>query len=137
MLPPELKPESFNAYHPEAKKLITGYIAALQPLPLSFVPSLLREVIEYDFKFPAERRALERELSNLESLSGAGHGDQQKDWFHDFAQITLSRELLQFDWVNSRISGRRINWMRFVRQRPTMPTVCAPPCRRNRLRFRG
>jgi hypothetical protein len=100
MLPPELKPESFNAYHPEAKPLITGYIPALQPLPLSFVPSLLREVIDYDFKFPAERRALERELNNLESLSTVDHRDQQKDWFRGFAQITLSHELEKFDWVN-------------------------------------
>jgi hypothetical protein len=100
MLPPELKSESFNAYHPEARKLITGYIASLQPLPLSFVPNLLREVIEYDFKFPAERRALERELGNLESLSAASSTEQRKDWFQGFSQIALSPQLEQFDWVN-------------------------------------
>ncbi len=69
MLPSDLKPEQFIGYPPEARKLVTGNVAALQRLPLSFLPSLLREVIEYDFKFPAERRALEKELANLNSFS--------------------------------------------------------------------
>ena len=48
-------------------------MGALQRLPLTFVPSLLREVIDYDFKFPPERKAIEKELANLNSLS-AGPG---------------------------------------------------------------
>ena len=52
MLPRDLKPELFSGYPPEAKKLVTNYIAALQHLPLSFLPSMLREAIEYDYKFP-------------------------------------------------------------------------------------
>jgi hypothetical protein len=97
MLPSELKPEQFNGYAPEARKLVTGYVAALQRLPLSFLPSLLREVIEYDFKFPAERRALEKELANLNSLTP----EQIKDWLQGFAQIRLSSQLENSDWVNA------------------------------------
>jgi len=97
MLPADLKPEQFNGYPPEARKLVTGHVAALQQLPLSFLPSLLREVIEYDFKFPAERRALENELANLKSLSA----EQIKDWFQGFAQILLSSQLEHSDWVNA------------------------------------
>jgi hypothetical protein len=82
---------------------------ALQGLPLSFVPNLLREAIYYDFKFPAERRALEKELANLQSLSAdpsaetsSGHpAEHFSDWFQGFAQITLSPQLEQMDWVNS------------------------------------
>ncbi|MGC1365411.1 MAG: hypothetical protein WA829_06925, partial [Candidatus Acidiferrum sp.] len=96
MFPTDLKPEQFNGYPPEAKKLVTSDLAALQRLPLSFVPSLLREVIDYDFKFPVERRALERELGNLNSLSA----EQTKEWFQGFARIQLSPELEQSDWVN-------------------------------------
>ena len=59
MLPNDLKPEHFTGYPPEARKLVTGYVETLQRLPLSFVPSLLKEVIEYDFKFPPERKAIE------------------------------------------------------------------------------
>ena len=97
MLPSDLKPGQFNGYPPEARKLVTGYIAALQRLPLSFLPSLLREVIEYDFKFPAERRALEKELANLHSLSA----EQTKDWLQGFAQIHLSSQLEHSDWINA------------------------------------
>ena len=97
MLPLDLKPEQFNGYPAEARKLVADNLAALQRLPLSFLPSLLREVIDYDFKFPAERRALENELANLRSLSA----EQAKDWFQGFAQIRLSPQLEHFDWVNA------------------------------------
>src|SRR5271163_4651319 len=97
MRPVELKPEQFSGYPPEARKLVTENLAALQRLPLSFLPSLLREVIEYDFKFLAERKALEKELANLKSLSA----EQTKECFQEFAQIRLSLALEQFDWINA------------------------------------
>jgi len=97
MLPRDLKPEQFAGYPPEARKLATGSLATLRQLPVSFVPSLLREVIDYDFKFPAERKAREKELANLASLSPA----QIRDLFQDFAQISLSPELEEFDWAKS------------------------------------
>lgn len=97
MLPRDLKPELFTSYPPEAKKLVSYYVAVLKPLPLAFVPSLLREAVDYDFRFPAERRALEKELENLKSLSA----EQVTEWFQDFNQIELSSQLERFDWVNS------------------------------------
>jgi hypothetical protein len=97
MLPRDLKPEQFSAYPPEARKLVTNYIAALQRLPLSFLPSLLRESIDFDYKFPAERKALERELANLNSLSA----EQLQEWLQGFAQIHLSAALENFDWINA------------------------------------
>ena len=45
-------------------------LPTLQQLPLSFLPGLLRELISFDFKFPAERKARERELAYLGSLPG-------------------------------------------------------------------
>ena len=97
MLPRELKPEHFNGYPPEARKLVVGYIGALRRLPLSFLPSLLREMVEYDFRFPVERRAVERELANLSSLSA----EALETWFKQFAQIQISPKLESFDWVNA------------------------------------
>src|SRR5271166_3411456 len=101
MLPGDLKAEIFNNYAPEARKLITAYLEALQRLPLSFVPNLLREAIDYDFKFPAERRALEKELANLQSISSARYPEPRQSWIQEFAKITLSPQLEQMDWVNS------------------------------------
>lgn len=97
MLPADLKPENFNGYPPEARKLALDYLGTLQRLPISFLPSLLREVIEYDFKFPVERQILEKELANLRSLSSP----ETKDWFHGFSEIQLSPKLERFDWVNA------------------------------------
>ena len=97
MLPADLKPERFNSYPPEARKLVTANISILQRLPLTFLPSLLREAIDYDYKFPAERKALDKELSKLSSLPA----EQFNDWFQEFSEIHLSSEMENFDWVGS------------------------------------
>ena len=97
MLPSDLKPEQFASYPPEARKLVSGYVATLQRLPLAYVPSLLREAMEYDFKFPAERSALEKELANLSALSP----EQSNVWMQDFSRIQLSSLLENSDWVNA------------------------------------
>ena len=96
MLPSDLKAESFAGYPPEARKLATAHLAALQQLPLSFAPSLLREVIEYDYKFPAERASIDRELDNLSGLSP----QQMKDSFQAFARFQLSAKLEELNWVD-------------------------------------
>ena len=97
MQPSDLKADSFKNYAPEARKLAVDNLAALRQLPLSFLPGMLREVIEYDYKFPAERRSLDKEIANLRSLSS----EQLRQWFQAFAQIKLSQNLERFDWVNS------------------------------------
>lgn len=97
MRPLDLKPEQFNGYPPEARKLAANYIGALQRLPLAFLPSLLREIIEYDYKFPVERTTVEKELANLASLSP----EQRTEWFRGFTQIRLSSQLENADWANA------------------------------------
>ena len=97
MLPQDLKTESFAGYPPEARKLVTNHLSTLRQLPLSFVPGLLRELIDLDYKFPAERKAHERELEHLDSLSS----EQLKEWFRSFATIRLSPQLEAFDWVKA------------------------------------
>ena len=82
MEPRDLKPEHFKAYPPEARKLAIHYVSAMQRLPLSFLPSLLREVIDYDYKFPAERKSLEKELANWRLLSE----EQGQEWVSGLAQ---------------------------------------------------
>jgi len=96
MLPANLKIEMFAGYPPEARSLVAAHLAALQQLPLSFVPSLLREIIDYDYKFPAERASVDRELTHLSSLSPA----QVDDWFQLFTQLSLTPKLETFDWIN-------------------------------------
>ena len=96
MQPQDLQADQFAAYPPEARKLAVTNVKAFQQLPISFLPGLLREVIEYDFKFPAERIAIDKELANLNSLSPV----QRTEWFQGFARLTLSSKLEHLDWVN-------------------------------------
>jgi hypothetical protein len=96
MLPQDLKAGQFALYPPQARALAVAHLDALRQLPLSFLPSLMREVIDYDYKFPAERAAIDQELANLSSLSPA----QVTDWFQAFAQLSLSPTLKNFDWIN-------------------------------------
>jgi len=97
MQPHDLTPEHFRGYAPEARDLATKYLPLLRRWPLSFLPSVLREIVEYDFKFPAEREALEKELEVLSSLSP----EQLGSWLSGFAQIRVSGELERSDWVNA------------------------------------
>jgi hypothetical protein len=97
MLPSQLKPEHFAGYPPEARKLATDYVSVFRRLPLSFLPNLLREAIDFDLKFPAERERLQKELSTLQALSP----DQLNAWLQPFVEIRLSSSLERMDWVNA------------------------------------
>jgi hypothetical protein len=97
MQPTELKPGQFSNYPPEARRLAEHYTGTLTQLPPSFLPSLLREVFEYDYKFPVERKAVEKELETITALSPS----DRAEWFDGFAQIKLSQQLVNYDWVNS------------------------------------
>ncbi len=96
MQPKNLKAEQFALYSPEAKRLAVAHVELLRELPLCFVPSLLREIIEYDFKFPAERASIDTELGTLQSLSPA----QRQEWFQSFSDVSLSSKFEALDWVN-------------------------------------
>ncbi|HEY0796420.1 MAG TPA: hypothetical protein VGD64_11620 [Acidisarcina sp.] len=96
MLPGDLKVEQFSGYPAEARKVIAEHLAVLQQLPISFLPSLLREVIDYDFKFPEERASINRELGTLSALSPA----HLAEWMRPFVQLLLSPALEDFDWIN-------------------------------------
>jgi hypothetical protein len=96
MLPSELKAEMFAGYPAEARRVAVSHLEAMRQLPVSFVPGLLREVIEYDTKFPAERASIDRELGQLSGMAAA----ELREWFQGFAKLTLSERLQSFDWVN-------------------------------------
>ena len=97
MLPAQLTAASFSAYPPQARRLATQQIELLQHLPLAFLPLLLRELIAYDWKFPAERADLDRQFAYLGKVSP----EQFQTMMAAFAKLKLSREVEQTDWVNS------------------------------------
>jgi hypothetical protein len=95
--PSDLKAEDFAKYPPEARQLAASYVSLLKDMPLAFLPLLLREIIEYDWKFPIERRDLNRQLSYLESLSAG----QRRAMLAGFAELKLPASLEQMDWVGA------------------------------------
>lgn len=97
MLSSDLKPEQFQTYPPQGRQLAIAHIALLKQLPPSFVALLLREVIAYDWKFPAEQKDVTQQLAYLDALSNA----QRQEAMTGFAQIRLSPELEGLDWVNA------------------------------------
>jgi hypothetical protein len=96
MLPHDLKADQFTGYPSQARKLAVANLAVFRQLPLSLLPGLLRELIEYDFKFPAERAEIDRELVSLGSLSST----QINEWVHAFSVLSLSSRLERLDWIN-------------------------------------
>jgi len=95
--PADLKAEHFAKYPPEAQDIAKRNIPLLRQLPLAFLPLLLREIIEYDWKFPAERRDLGLQLSYLASLST----EERRALLGSFAGLRLSASLEQMDWVGA------------------------------------
>ena len=97
MLPSQLVARSFEGYPEVARRIAATHIAVLKRLPLGFLPLLLRELIVYDWKFPAERRELDGQFAYLESLET---GQLTKE-MAAFSQLRLSPALEKLDWVNA------------------------------------
>ncbi len=76
MLPSELTASHFSAYPPQAKRLVLANLDLLRRLPPILTPLLLREVKAYDWKFPAEQKEVDVQLTYLHSLSGDQLGNR-------------------------------------------------------------
>lgn len=96
MLPSQLKPGQFQAYPPLAREMAVKHLPLLQQLPEAFDPFLLKEIITLDSKFPAEREEISSQLTYLENLSV----EQRDKEMATFANLKLSTELQQFNWVD-------------------------------------
>ncbi|WP_263373268.1 hypothetical protein [Granulicella aggregans] len=96
MLPAQLKPADFAAYPPQARAFATEHIAILQQMPLALLPSLLNEVSGYDWKLPAERAQIDRQIQWLGAMSSSQLADRTKE----FAALRLNADLEAVDWVN-------------------------------------
>ena len=97
MLPSQLEPASFAAYPEEARRIATSRMALLKRLPLGFLPLLLRELIVYDWKFPAERREIDGQFAYLGSLNAALLAKAMEP----FSRLRLTPALEKLDWVNA------------------------------------
>ena len=92
-----LTSEQFRSYPPQAQLLVSGNLSLLQQLPKTFLSLLLREAIVYDWKFPAERDEIDRQLRYLHGLTPA----ELNNTMSAFRRIKLSPEMEQADWVSN------------------------------------
>jgi hypothetical protein len=97
MLPAELQARAFERYPEAGRRIASKHVELLRKLPLGFLPLLLRELIVYDWKFPAERRELDAQFAYLGSLSP----EQLRQAMAPFAQLRLTAALEKLDWVDS------------------------------------
>ncbi len=109
MLPRQLRVEQFRDYPPEARALAAARIDLLRRMPTILAASLLREVIEYDWKFPAERRQIDGQLRYCAALPP----EQLRALFAGFGQIRLDSKLEDVDWVKEPMlfSERLTAWL--------------------------
>ena len=96
MVPATLTSEQFSSYPPRARQLALDHLETLRLLPLAFLPGLLRELIDYDRKFPAEQAEITGELVFLSALTP----QQTAECFSSFAKIRLSPAQEKVDWIN-------------------------------------
>jgi hypothetical protein len=97
MLPSEITVSQFRDYPPQARKVAVSHIEVLRRLPLAFVPLLLEQIEQYDWKFPAERRTIDGQLSYLSSRSGR----QISQLMTGFERLRMSSRLERLDWAES------------------------------------
>ncbi len=95
MEPAALRPESFSSYPPQARAFVIAHLALLRSLPMPLVPLLLRELIAYDWRFPAEQAELERQMKYLQSLTEA----QRHNQLAGFTGLRLPPMLASLPWV--------------------------------------
>ncbi len=87
----------FSNYPPEARRVATSHVELLRQLPAAFTPLLLQQIQTYDWRFPAERRDIDRQLTFLKSLAEA----DRRRLFTGFAQLKLPARLLDAKWAVS------------------------------------
>jgi hypothetical protein len=97
MMPDQLTAASFSGYPPEARQFAIDHLALLRQLPLSVAPAFLREIIVFDWRFPAERRTFERQCAWLESLAS----EQRARLIAPFEKISVPPALAEKDWVHA------------------------------------
>src|SRR5258707_5634996 len=97
MMPAQLKTTDFSSYPPLARQIATGNLELFRQLPLAFAAILLREVIAYDWRFPAERQQIDGQLRLLGKLSPT----ELRQKMAGFNSLRLDPELERTGWVTN------------------------------------
>jgi hypothetical protein len=93
--PGDLQAKSFATYPPQARALAMEYLGVLTRMPLSLLALVLRQLIQYDWSFPAECEQLVVQLKLLSRMDDAPFSGVMAP----FTRIPLTSRLSNFNWV--------------------------------------
>ena len=96
MDPGDLRVESFARYPPQARSLAATNLTVLKRMPLILLSMVLRQIIQYDWCFPAEREQLLLQFNLLNQMDAASFDALMAPFF----TIPLSAELREMDWID-------------------------------------
>jgi hypothetical protein len=96
MVPADLQNESFARYPPQARSFAVANLLVLKRMPLVLLALVLRQMMQYDWCFPAERQQLVDQFDLLRQLDAASFDRLMAP----FSAIALSSGLRDMDWVN-------------------------------------
>jgi hypothetical protein len=96
MFPGDLQNESFARYPPQARAFAFTNLPVLKRMPLVLLALVLRQMMQYDWCFPAEQRQLADQFDLLRRLDAASFDRLMAP----FSAIALSSGLHDMDWVN-------------------------------------
>ena len=96
MVPAELKAADLAGYPAEGRALATEHLPLLRELPFSYLVVLLRELIGFDWKLPAERERLTGQIAYLAVLEPVARGNMMRS----FASVGLDDKLLRGAWAS-------------------------------------
>ncbi len=91
-----LQATDFAQYPPQARELAVHHLPVLRTLPIIFAAVLLRELIGFDWQFPAERAEL---VAQLKLLENRGSSSAVQNTMQSFAALPLSAELQAKAWA--------------------------------------
>jgi hypothetical protein len=97
MTPAQLKTTDFDSYPRLARQVASGDLELFRHLPLVFAAVLLREIIAYDWRFPAERRQIDGQLRLLGKLPPPELAQKMAG----FNSLRLNSELERTGWVTN------------------------------------
>lgn len=97
MLPSQVTADSFGGYPPQARVLAVRNVTLIRELPLVFAALLLRETSTYDWRFPAERRLVDRQFAFLQSVTP----QDRARLLSGFAALRLPPHLEKVNWIAS------------------------------------
>jgi hypothetical protein len=91
MKPEQMAPRNFCGYPTQGRNLVLAHFDALRQTPLSLLPSLLRDLQEYDWKFPIEQAEIASRIAFIERRPAC---------LADFAHIRLAPRLQDLNWID-------------------------------------